>query len=166
MHELTILSLKNFLAMTRINIIPVSELTDQHLIAEYREITMVPAALTRTLNSKSGFIKKKIPDRFTLNTGHVYFFYDKGLYLYNRYDNIVEEMILRGFNPDLKRIFPKDIFPFELFNDWTPTIKEQEIVRSRIKEKIAMKPSWYRKTRYDQNLQYLRERLMIDLWMI
>ena len=152
--------------MTRINIIPVSELTDQHLIAEYREITMVPAALTRTLNSKSGFIKKKIPDRFTLNTGHVYFFYDKGLYLYNRYDNIVEEMILRGFNPDLKRIFPKDIFPFELFNDWTPTIKEQEVVRSRIKEKIAMKPSWYRKTRYDQNLQYLRERLMIDLWMI
>jgi deoxyribonuclease (pyrimidine dimer) len=152
--------------MTRINIIPVSELTDQHLIAEYREITMVPAALTRTLNSKSGFIKKKIPDRFTLNTGHVYFFYDKGLYLYNRYDNIVEEMILRGFNPDLKRIFPKDIFPFELFNDWIPTIKEQEIVRSRIKEKIAMKPSWYRKTRYDQNSQYLRERLMIDLWMI
>jgi|TARA_B110000908_G_C9881891_1_gene282994 deoxyribonuclease (pyrimidine dimer) len=152
--------------MTRINIIPVSELTDQHLIAEYREITMVPAALTRTLNSKSGFIKKKIPDRFTLNTGHVYFFYDKGLYLYNRYDNIVEEMILRGFNPDLKRIFPKDIFPFELFNDWIPTIQEQEIVRSRIKEKIAMKPSWYRKTRYDQNLQYLRERLMIDLWMI
>ena len=152
--------------MTRINIIPVSELTDQHLIAEYREITMIPAALTRTLNSKSGFIKKKIPDRFTLNTGHVYFFYDKGLYLYNRYDNIVEEMILRGFNPDLKRIFPKDIFPFELFNDWIPTIQEQEIVRSRIKEKIAMKPSWYRKTRYDQNLQYLRERLMIDLWMI
>ena len=152
--------------MTRINIIPVSELTDQHLIAEYREITMVPAALTRTLNSKSGFIKKKISDRFTLNMGHVYFFYDKGLYLYNRYDNIVEEMILRGFNPDLKRIFPKDIFPFELFNDWTPTIKEQEIVRRRIKEKIAMKPSWYRKTRYDQNLQYFRERLMIDLWMI
>ncbi len=152
--------------MTRINIIHVSELTDQHLIAEYREITMIPAALTRTLNSKSGFIKKKIPDRFTLNTGHVYFFYDKGLYLYNRYDNIVEEMILRGFNPDLKRIFPKDIFPFELFNDWIPTIKEQEIVRSRIKEKIAMKPNWYRKTSYDQNLQYLRERLMIDLWMI
>ena len=132
--------------MTRINIIPVSELTDQHLIAEYREITMVPAALTRTLNSKSGFIKKKIPDRFTLNTGHVYFFYDKGLYLYNRYDNIVEEMILRGFNPDLKRIFPKDIFPFELFNDWTPNIEDQELVRDRIKEKIAMKPNWYRKT--------------------
>ena len=38
--------------MTRINIVPVDELMDQHLIAEYREITMVPAALNRTLKSK------------------------------------------------------------------------------------------------------------------
>ena len=52
--------------MTRINIIPVSELYDQHLIAEYREITMVPAALDRTL-------KSKIAQQYTLNKGHVYF---------------------------------------------------------------------------------------------
>ena len=132
--------------MTRINIIPVSELTDQHLIAEYREITMVPAALTRTLNSKSGFSKNKISTKFTLNTGHVYFFYDKGLYLYKRYNSLVKEMTLRGFNPDVKRFFPKGIFPSELFNDWTPNIEDQELVRDRIKEKIAMKPNWYRKT--------------------
>ena len=166
MLELMILSLKYLKVMTRINIIPVSELTDQHLIAEYREITMVPSALIRTLNSKSGLNKQKIGNKFTLNKGHVYFFYDKGLYLYNRYDNIVEEMILRGFNPDLKRVFPKDIFPFELFNDWTPTIEEQEIVRDRIREKISMKPNWYRKTRYDQNLKYVIEKLMIDLCVI
>ena len=132
--------------MTRINIIPVSELTDQHLIAEYREITMVPAALKRTLNSKLGFKKAKIPAKFTLNTGHVYFFYNKGLYLDKRYNELVEEMILRGFNPDVKRIFPKKVFPSELFNDWVPSIKEQELVRVRIKEKIAMRPNWYRKT--------------------
>ena len=132
--------------MTRINIIPVSDLTDQHLIAEYREITMVPAALTRTLNSKLGFSEKKIPAKFTLNTGHVYFFYDKGLYLEKRYDALVKEMILRAFSPDVKRMFPKDVFPYELFNDWTPSAEEQELVRDRIKEKIAMKPHWYRKT--------------------
>ncbi|MDG2287725.1 MAG: hypothetical protein P8L43_03085, partial [Candidatus Marinimicrobia bacterium] len=73
---------------------------------------------------------------------------------------------LRGFNPDVNRHFPKDVFPSGLFNDWTPSVQEQELVRDRIKEKIAMKPTWYRKTRYDQSLQYLRERLMIDLWMI
>jgi len=133
--------------MTRINIIPVSDLTDQHLIAEYREITMVPAALTRTLNSKSGFSKNKISTKFTLNTGHVYFFYDKGLYLDKRYNSLVKEMTLRGFNPDVKRLFPKEIFPSELFNDWTPNIEDQELVRDRIKEKIAMKPNWYRKTK-------------------
>jgi len=62
--------------MTRINIIPVKELFDQHLIAEYREIIMVPAALSRTLKSKVGFDESKIEDRYTLNKGHVYLFYN------------------------------------------------------------------------------------------
>ena len=64
--------------MTRINIIPVEELMDQHLIAEYREITMVPVSLARTLSSKTGLDYKKISKSYTLNKGHVYFFYDKG----------------------------------------------------------------------------------------
>ena len=132
--------------MTRINIIPVSELTDQHLIAEYREITMVPAALKRTLRSKIGLRKEKISKRFTLNTGHVYFFYDKGLYLNKRYDEIVSEMKLRGFNPDPNRKFPKHVYPRYLYNDWMPSLDEQKIIRKRIEEKIAMKPDWYRKT--------------------
>jgi deoxyribonuclease (pyrimidine dimer) len=133
--------------MTRINIIPVAHLTDQHLIAEYREITMVPAALTRTFNSKVGLVKNKIPATFTLNTGHVYFFYDKGLYLDKRYNQLVKEMICRGFNPDLSRRFPKEVFPSDLYNDWTPSVADQELVKDRIKEKIAMRPNWYRKTR-------------------
>jgi len=132
--------------MTRINIISVSELTDQHLIAEYREINMVPAALSRTLKSKTGFRKEKISKHFTLNTGHVYFFYDKGLYLNKRYNEIIEEMSYRGFSPNSARRFPKEIFPPELYNDWLPSIEEQELVRDRIKEKIEMKPNWYRKT--------------------
>ena len=132
--------------MTRINIIPVSELTDQHLIAEYREITMVPAALKRTLRSKLGICQEKISKKFTLNTGHVYFFYNKGLYLNKRYDELVEEMKDRGFNPDENRKFPKHVFPSELYNDWMPSYDEQLVIRERIKEKIAMKPNWYRKT--------------------
>jgi len=132
--------------MTRINIISPSELTDQHLIAEYREITMVPAALNRTLRSKAGFNKDRISKKYTLNTGHVYFFYDKGLYLNKRYDELVEEMENRGFIVDYTRKFPKDVFPKELYNDWMPTLEDQKIIRKRIAEKIAMKPKWYRKT--------------------
>ncbi len=134
--------------MTRINIIPVSELTDQHLIAEYREITMVPAALNRTLNSKIGFQKEKVKKKFTLNSGHVYFFYDKGKYLNNRYKEIIDEMKKRGFSPDPNRKFPKEVFPEDLYNDWKPNKEDQKIIKKRLKEKINLKPDWYRKTSY------------------
>jgi len=133
--------------MTRINIIDVSELTDQHLIAEYREITMVPGSLKRTLVSKIGYQKKKVPKKFTLNSGHVYFFYNKGKYLDNRYVEIRNEMKNRGFNPDPNRKFPIDIFKNNgLYNDWMPTIEDQKIIRNRIAERIAKKPNWYRFT--------------------
>ena len=137
--------------MTRINIIPVEELYDQHLIAEYREITMVPAALKRTLKSIGGLNEKRIAKKYTLNKGHVYFFYNKGKYLNNRYKEIITEMKKRGFNPDIKRKFPKDIFiKNNLYNNWSPTIEDYEIIRQRIESKIKKKPNWYRKTTWHQ----------------
>ncbi|GIT57661.1 MAG: hypothetical protein Ct9H300mP18_10900 [Candidatus Neomarinimicrobiota bacterium] len=45
--------------MTRIKIVEPSELTDQHLIAEYREIFMIAGSLKRTLMSKTGYDKLK-----------------------------------------------------------------------------------------------------------
>tara|TARA_B100001250_G_scaffold108108_1_gene91236 strand:+ start:5251 stop:5679 length:429 start_codon:yes stop_codon:yes gene_type:complete len=132
--------------MTRINLINVNELSDQHLIAEYREITMVPAALKRTLNSRNGLILKKIPKNFTLNKGHVTFFYNKGQYLYKRYRLLINEMKKRGFNPNADREFPVKIFiENNLFNDWKPTIQDLNIIKRRIDAKIKQKPNWYRK---------------------
>jgi len=134
--------------MTRINIIPVEELFDQHLIAEYREITMVPAALKRTLKSKKGLDVSRIHSKYTLNKGHVYFFYNKGKYLNKRYKKIINEMIKRGFNPDLKRKFETEIFiKNDLYEDWTPKLEDFKIIRERIELKIQQKPSWYRKTK-------------------
>ena len=133
--------------MTRINIVSPSELTDQHLIAEYREIFMVAGSLNRTLNSKIGYKKSRVPKRYTLNSGHVYFFYNKGKYLDNRYNELVNEMKLRGFKPDPNRIFPKKVFvDNELYNDWMPTVEDTKIIRQRIKIRINSKPNWYRKT--------------------
>ena len=133
--------------MTRINIIPPKKLYDQHLIAEYREITMIPAALNRTLNSKSGLILSKIPEKYTLNRGHVYFFYNKGLYLNKRYEKLIEEMKNRGFNPDTNRKFPKKIFiDNNLYYDWEPSKEDFKIIEKRIAEKIKIRPNWYKKT--------------------
>ena len=133
--------------MTRVNIVPPNELTDQHLIAEYREITMIPAALHRTLNSKTGLRKNKISTHYTLNAGHVYFFYDKGKYLHNRYYELIDEMKRRGFSPNPNRKFPVAVFRDNgLYKDWIPTIEDYKVIRERIQQKIAMKPNWYRKT--------------------
>ena len=133
--------------MTRINIIPPSELTDQHLVAEYREIFMVPGSLNRTLVSKVGYRPEKVKKKFTLNGGHVYFFYNKGKYLHDRYKELIEEMKDRGMKPDPKRTFPDKVFKdANLYGDWMPTIEEQKLVRQRIAQRIAEKPKWYRKT--------------------
>jgi len=109
---------------------------------------MVPAALKRTINSKVGLQLNQIPEEFTLNKGHVKFFYNKGLYLEKRYNQLVTEMKKRGFNPNPKRQFPKEIFLPNLYNDWNPSLKDKKIIIKRIDEKIRMKPNWYKKTKY------------------
>ena len=135
--------------MTRINIIPPEELMDQHLVAEYRELFMVGSSLVRSLRSPNWEKNKKsLPKKFTLNKGHVSFFYDKGLYLHLRYKQLIHEMKLRGMNPDPTRKFKREQWPDELYNDWLPTKEDQAIVRERISLRISQKPEWYRKTEY------------------
>lgn len=128
--------------MTRINVVDPSDLMDQHLLAEYREIRLLCANLTRTLNSKSGFVEKKVPKQFTLNGGHVYFFYNKGEYLHKRYEAIRDEMRKRGISADLD--FPLEKWPTELYNDWQPNERDRNIVRERIALRISQRPGWYR----------------------
>lgn len=137
--------------MTRINLIEPFELTDQHLIAEYREIFMVGGSLKRTLVSKNGYQESKVPKQYTLNAGHVYFFYNKGQYLDKRYQELIKEMEKRGFKPEKSRTFPKEIFIKNgLYNNWIPNSEDYKLIRQRIEEKIAMKPEWYRKTNNNQ----------------
>ena len=131
--------------MTRINLVPPEELSDQHLIAEYREIFMVGSSLQRSLKSPNWEkTKDSIPKNFTLNKGHVKFFYDKGNYLSNRYLELVEEMHRRNMKTDPLRIFKREQWPDELFNNWLPNINDLNIIRERIAEKISLKPDWYR----------------------
>ena len=129
--------------MTRINTLDPVELMDQHLVAEYREIFMVGGSLLRSLKSPN-WDPKNIPKQFTLNKGHVSFFYDKGKYLYNRYSQLITAMKDRGMNPDPNRTFPQWQWPAELFGDWTPTEAGRDIVRARIKLRISEKPNWYK----------------------
>lgn len=130
--------------MTRINLVPVEDLKNKHLLAEYREMPMVPASLNRTLKSKKGLVRSRISKKYTLNAGHVYFFYDKGKFLDDRYSRIVEEMKKRGWNPDPNRIFPATIFKENnLYGDYEPSNDEINISNNRIQLRISQKPHLY-----------------------
>lgn len=129
--------------MTRINLVPPEELMDQHLIAEYREIRLLTENLRRSFASKNGMDRSKIPPRFTLMSGHILWFKDKGKYIENRYQQLQQEMRNRGFTPTHPTI-DVSVWPDGWFNDWQPQHHDLEIVRQRIRQKIAMKPHWYR----------------------
>lgn len=128
--------------MTRINLIPPSELYDQHLIAEYREIRLLNANMRRTFASKNPW-QPKIPPRFTLNKGHVNFFIDKGMYIHKRYMDLQDEMRTRGFVPTHETI-DTSVWPAQCFNDWTPSQDDMNIVRERIALRVSQRPGWYR----------------------
>lgn len=122
--------------MTRINAgISVEELHDKHLMAEHREIKRIPNCI-----KKGRYSMKDQPSEFTLGTGHVKFFYDKLLYLKNRYDKLYKECKKRGFNVTYYGCAWEDI-PDKFMGDYTPTREAVEMLRKRIKERLSeMKP--------------------------
>lgn len=136
--------------MTRINLVPVTELADQHLMAEYRELPMVPASLRRTLNSKMGFQIKRVSIPYTLNAGHVYFFFNKGQFLLNRWHLLIDELRRRNFNIDPEsRDVKWDMFDQVEQRVWVPTEADITLSRERIRTRLAQRPGWYRWTKVD-----------------
>ena len=131
--------------MTRVNAgINPRELHRAHLVAELREITMVPASLLRSLRTRtSKSILKEIPRSFTLNTGHVKFFYNKMTFLSNRFHLLADEMERRGYIPDRTRGIAFSDFDPIWDNNWTPTEKDNDVVRERIALRISEKPHLY-----------------------
>lgn len=129
--------------MTRINVVDPKYLTDQHLMAEYRELPMVIGSLKRSLRSTNGL--PKIGEKYSLNGGHVKFFYNKGKFLYRRYLALIDELIKRGYNLSIDRNPDWNVFTENnLNNDWIPDKHSLEVNSERIFLRIMMKPHWYK----------------------
>jgi deoxyribonuclease (pyrimidine dimer) len=130
--------------MTRINVgVHPSELPSQLLLAEHREITRIPNFV---LSGRAKF--DKIPKEFTLNEGHVRFFYQRLYYLKRRYTALLAECRKRGFNVTSKM----NSFPFrhpddcglwvkrgeDMFKvnyDYKPTLADRQLIIERITSK-------------------------------
>lgn len=117
--------------MARVNIgVNPSFLSDQHLIAESVEITMI----TGSLRKNSYQVKSPIPETFALGKGHINFFKDKLLYLSLRLDEVNKELTRRDIRNSTKIQLTE--FPVELVWGWTPTRPASKILRERIKERL------------------------------
>lgn len=130
--------------MTRINLTLVSELADQHLMAEYRELPRVFGAVRKHVQNGKRLKDFKIASKFLLGTGHVTFFYDKLDYLVDRQTQLIAECLKRGFN--IKDVTVQDIsdIPKEFRNHYRPSLDDIMLSQARLDEKIAQKPLWYK----------------------
>ena len=132
--------------MTRINAdLDPSTLKRMHLLAELREITMVPASLQRSLRTRNSVdILKGIPSKFTLNKGHVTFFYNKQQFLMERFHKLADEMERRGYVPDRSRVVAFAGFDTMWNGTWTASAGDNAIVQERINLRISQKPHLYK----------------------
>jgi len=120
--------------MTRINVnYPVTKLTTRHLLSEHREMKRIPNNV-----SKGRYNLKNIPSQFTLGKGHVAFFYNKLKYLKDRYEEVYQECVNRGYNISYYGN-AWDNVPKYLLGDYVPTKRDEQIIRQRIKEKLEKK---------------------------
>ena len=120
--------------MTRINAdIPVKRLSDQHLITEYYELPRVCTLYWK--RKEKGHKFDDIPENFTLGSGHVKYFLNKGMFLYIRYTALIEELLMRGYrvNPIQGSVFE---FDEEHFKPCEFTGHENDLVANRIVEKV------------------------------
>jgi len=121
--------------MTRINCVPVQELSGPHLVAEYRELPRV-FGLAAKAAARGAFTQ---PATYTLGKGHLLFFYTRLGYLARRHAELIAEMKRRGYKPSFAGI-RQDQFPgvpAAYWQDWEPSAEAMALNRQRIAERTG-----------------------------
>ena len=125
--------------MTRINLIDPCELTDQHLLAEYRELPRAfPLAVAALRRHRGNPARVPSPARYTMGTGHVAFFYARTDYLSARQFAIIAELRRRGYDPTHTKA-PSPVEGYSL-SGWRPDTADIEISRARLRERLRNPP--------------------------
>lgn len=127
----------------RVNVISPKYLSDQHLIAEYREMKMVTYYYVRSKGTKNGIEKNRISVKYTLNKGHAYMWYDKMNYILKRFNSICDEMRSRGFKCDYTELNFTNIDE-SAFGDYEVTQEDIKINLDRVLIRIEKQPKFYK----------------------
>lgn len=140
--------------MTRVTILDPSDLTNEWLLANHREI---PRIVNELIEHPERLVLKDIPKQFTLGNGHIKYFRNKLLYIAKLHQATIEECKKRGINYDksitveLNKL-PEHIKMFCL-NDWTPTTSDYRIIIERLRERFALRGKAYHMTKNNTKLR-------------
>ena len=115
--------------MTRINVVPVEELSDVWLLAEYREL---PRVLKRPVCLAGA------PTRYQLGAGHVKWARRHGVFACKRMNKLVRELKFRGFHPAYTAGLQKFLQPY--MKDYTVSAKDKRLNRARLVQKYRLRP--------------------------
>ena len=108
--------------MTRINIVEVSQLTNAHCLAEYKEITRPFNKVIKRIEKYGEAYALKdvtISKMYILGTGQESFFFSKLFWLYERYYALHIELFGRGYNLDVDQFLQ---IRNDLYNNLSNTI--------------------------------------------
>lgn len=123
--------------MTRINCVPPSELSNQHLLAEYHELPRVYGLAYRFYRKHKQFPAHSLPPKYTMGAGHIKFFYVRLKYITARYLLLSAELRSRGFKPQYDS--PPQLFmdatPSWMWLHWEPDAEALRVNRARLKER-------------------------------
>lgn len=121
--------------MTRINCIPVEQLTDNFLMAEYFELPRLYPLIAKAIFRKD----TNIPETYRMGSGHMRFFYNKLKWLRKRHKELEEEGLARYLtlqvDPDVDPAYLCEwafLVPPEYNQDWEPKKRDLEINRNRL----------------------------------
>lgn len=122
--------------MTRINLIHPEQLSDQHLLAEYRELPRIfTLAHEAALRSESPNDPRN-PRKYVLGPGHVRFFYPRLGFLRRRFQALVDEMLNRGWSPQFQDVPPcYDLMSHHWCQDYAPTPEAISLNLARLRER-------------------------------
>ena len=105
--------------MTRINLVEPHQLTDKHLMAEYREQPRIFTAVLKLQAQGKTPADVDIPENYVLGKGHMKFFYDKISWLRSRYINLYDELKARGFGLDEELFAKVSESSIDINGNWT-----------------------------------------------
>lgn len=122
--------------MIRVNVVPVSELCDQHVVAEHKSVCEI---ITNLALGKLHYECDR-PDCYHFGKGHAKFWTDKLRFLFLRHESLCAEAKARRLT--LKARAHAGNPTTRYWNDYRPTRSDIYLNRQHLKEVMPKRAKW------------------------